>query len=505
MEAKESTLPILIVGAGPTGLVLALWLQKNKIPFRIIDKSSGPGETSRAIAVQARTLEFYQQLGIAQELIGLGTIAYEIKMRRFGKIVETAVFGDIGKGISPFSYLLFAPQDLHEKMLIRHLEKGGTIVERNVEFVDFVQDETGVTSQIRSPRGTELVKTKYLCGSDGAHSLVRRQISEFPGAPYDQKFFVADVQALGEMAEGGVQISFSWNDFCIVMPIPLAQSIRLTGIIPAQISNKENLAFEDVAESVTKNTGLKINKVNWFSIYRIHHRVAEHFRQNRVFILGDAGHIHSPAGGQGMNTGIGDAINLAWKLSEVLSGRSPESLLDTYEQERLPFAHQLIRTTDFAFRFIASRSWIGSLFRTELLPMFFARAIRVPAIARLFFKTVSQIRICYPASSLSQGRVADIRGGDRLPWAQLVAGDNYEFLRTLQWQVHVYGAANPSLHATCRQLGYEIYEIPWQESFANKGFQQDAMYVVRPDGYIGLAWETQNTQILKDYRLGNPA
>ncbi|MCC2678340.1 MAG: hypothetical protein K0R29_916 [Pseudobdellovibrio sp.] len=502
--ASENKIPVLICGAGPTGLVLALWLKRKGIAFRIFDKSAGPGETSRALAVQARTLEFYNQLGIARDLIDAGIEVPELILRRKGKKVATAKFGAIGKEMSPFPYLLFCSQDVHEALLCKQLEKEGVVIERQTELIGLSQNKNSVTAKIKSPKGVEVIKAEYLCGCDGARSAVRHFNEEsFPGGSYEQIFFVADVQATGEMAEGGVQISVSMKDFCIVMPIKSKGSIRLTGVVPPESEKKEKLSYDDVAESIRINTGLNVKKVNWFSTYHVHHRVATHFQKGRVFIAGDAGHIHSPAGGQGMNTGIGDAINLAWKLSDVINGRFSEKILESYEAERMAFAKVLIKSTDQAFKVIASRGLAGSLFRTYVLPEFFSRVTRFKAGLKLMFRTVSQIRIHYHESFLSKGKLGTIRAGDRLPWAAIGGSHNYEPLKNLDWQVHVYGKVKESFKKEFKKpvagLELKLFEFPWSPGVAKKGFVESAVYVIRPDGHIATLSAAQNISYIKKY------
>lgn len=483
--------PVLIVGAGPTGLILAVWLRKKGIAVRIIDKSDGPGKTSRAIAVQARTLEFYRQLGLADKLIDLGITVKNVTMWRSGKPVAVARIGKIGEGKSPFPYLLFCAQDVHEDLLIQTLKDMGTHVERKTELIEFSQDESGVSATLESPQGRETVSADFLCGCDGAHSSVRHGLKEgFPGGTYSQVFFVADVIASGKAGEEGVQLSLSSKDFCIIMPIKSRNTIRLTGLVPPESENKEKIKYSDVADSVAKNTGLNVTEVIWFSSYHVHHRVADGFHQGRVFLAGDAGHIHSPAGGQGMNTGIGDAINLAWKLAEVLQGKFSTQLLNSYEPERIAFARVLVKTTDTAFKFIANRSLMGSVFRAYILPTLFAFLVRFKVFLHFAFRTISQIRITYRKSFLSQGSAGKVVAGDRLPWVE----DNYQFLKSLDWQIHIYGKANSQFSREVKALQIPVHEITW-----NKEFLRDAVYLIRPDGYVGLALETQNVEIIKGY------
>jgi 2-polyprenyl-6-methoxyphenol hydroxylase-like FAD-dependent oxidoreductase len=470
----NANIPVIIAGAGPSGLVLALWLAKRGVRVRIIDKSPVPGLTSRALAVQARTLELYRQLGLAEKLVAAGITAKEITMRRQGREVARAKVGAFGEGQSPFPYLLFCSQDIHEELLCRELEAEGVRVERHTELVSFQQDGEGVDLLLRGPGGEERARALYLAGCDGAHSTVRKGLGlAFPGGTYSQVFFVADAQT---NAEGrGLEICLSPEDFCIVMPIRQKNSVRLTGTVPPEHEKKEKIDFAEVAAAVKRNTGLEVEKINWFSTYHVHHRVVDHFRQARVFLVGDAAHIHSPAGGQGMNTGIGDAINLAWKLADVVQGRAAPSLLDSYEPERLAFARVLISTTDTAFRFLTNRSWLGSGFRAYLLPRLFSWLAHWKPFLRFAFRTISQIRIEYRASPLSRRAEGPLRAGDRLPWVSYGREDNFPL--GIEWELHTYGEARgkaPGIYARSFMLSDE----------ARKKGLAEALYLVRPDGYI---------------------
>src|SRR6185436_8433594 len=192
-----------------------------------------------------------------------------------------------------------------------------------------------------------------------------------------------------------------------------------------------------------------------------------------------------PVGGQGMNTGIGDAINLAWKLADVLHGRAPASLLDSYEPERAGFARRLVATTDRAFTLVTSRGPLASFVRTKIVPVLVPLAFRAKAVRRLMFRIISQTRVHYRDSPLSAGRAGRVRGGDRLPWVE--AADNFAPLETLAWQVHVYGEATPEIAAVCRDRRLALHVFPWQAAMRRAGLRRDAVYLIRPDGYVALA------------------
>jgi len=489
---------VLIIGAGPTGLALALWLARLGVSVRIIDKSAGPGETSRAIAVQARTLEYYRQVGLAEDVFAGGLKVERITVRARGRAIAEARLGDMGAGLSPFPFVLSFPQDEHERVLIAHLERAGVRVERKTELVALAETATGVRATLETGRTPEVVEAAYVCGCDGASSTTRRLLGiEFPGGTYAQVFFVADANVSGPAADGGLQMCLGARDFCLVIPVRSTGSFRLIGLVPPAFEGQETIRFEDVAPAVARTPGLTVQTVNWFSAYRLHHRVAERFRTGRAFLLGDAGHIHSPAGGQGMNTGIGDAINLAWKLAAVLQGRGAGVLLDTYESERITFARTLVESTDRLFQAIASRSPFGTVWRLGVLALVIPWALRIHFVRRQMFRLVSQIRIEYRSSPLSAGSAGRVHGGDRLPWVETF--DNFAPLASLDWQVHVYGRTDAALRAAAGQRGIPIHDFHWNARAEAAGLAPDAFYLVRPDGHVGLADAAEDLARLDGY------
>ena len=349
---------VLIVGAGPTGLVLALWLTRLGVRVRIVDKTSEPGTTSRALAVQARTLEFYGQLGFADEVVRRGLWATEANMWVGGRRAAQISLDGMGSGISPYPYPLIYPQDEHERLLIERLMELGVAVERETEVVSFEEAGDRVQIKLRKSDGSEEVcTTAYVAGCDGARSTTREHLGiGFPGGTYEHLFYVADVQATGHAVNGDLNIALEKSDFLVVFPLKSEGRARFIGTVKDDSRKPEELSWDSVNKGVVESLRTEVQRVNWFSTYRVHHRVADRFRKGRCFLLGDAAHIHSPVGGQGMNTGIGDAVNLAWKLAAVLQGRAKVSLLDTYEPERIAFARRLVATTDRAFTTVTSSS-----------------------------------------------------------------------------------------------------------------------------------------------------
>ena len=500
VEALLNDAEILIVGAGPSGLVLALCLAKLGVTFRIVEKSSGPGQASRAIAVQARILEFYRQLGFAEEVVNGGLKMERLHLRKGSREIAALQFGDFGKNLSAFPFVLSYPQDVHEKLLIEKLVAVGIEVEWNTELVDFADDGKRVRVTLRSQGVEEISEVGFLCGCDGAHSRVRQGLNlTFPGGTYEQRFFVADVEETGAPVQGDINICMGVDAFCLVFPIRSVKQDRLIGIVPKELADRENVTFDDIRAYVEKLAGVKVHKVNWFSTYHIHHRVAERFRVGRVFIAGDAGHVHSPVGGQGMNTGIGDAVNLAWKLAAVIQSRADASILDTYESERIAFARSLVATTDRLFQEIVGRGLGAYMFRNFVFPVLLPLALKFSSGRKTQFRLISQIRINYRQSALSEGIAGEIHGGDRLPWLGGLAGDNFEVLNSNDWQVHVYGEAQAAMRDIAANHEIPLHMFTWNAAARAAGLSKDAAYLVRPDGHVALADSKQDADSLERF------
>ncbi len=501
---------VLIAGAGPTGLVLALWLTRLGVRVRIIDKAEQPGTTSRAIAVQARTLEYYRQVGLADAVVerGLQLVATNLWVR--GSKVGRAAFGEMGKGLSPFPYLLLFPQEEHERLLIEHLIKGGVEVERGMELVGFEEEGDGVLARLQQPDGAEeTCEAAYLAGCDGAHSKVREVLKTgFPGGTYAHVFYVADVEATGPAVDGELHVALDDADFLAVFPMEGEGRARLIGTVRRDTEDqRQPLGWDHVSKRVIERMSIKVDRVNWFSIYHVHHRVAGLFRASRVFLLGDAAHIHSPVGGQGMNTGIGDAVNLAWKLAAALHGRAETALLDTYEPERIAFARRLVATTDQAFKIVTSDGPVARFMRLHVVPRLLPALFQSNSVRRFMFRTISQTAVNYRRSSLSEGIAERVRGGDRLPWIEFDAtadrrADNFMPLSSLEWQVHVYGEPRQGIPQLCQGRQLPLHVFPWQPVMWRAGLRRNVVYLVRPDGYVALADPDASASKLEAYLDG---
>ena len=493
---------VLIAGAGPTGLVLALWLTRQGITVRIVDKTAGPGTTSRALAVQARTLELYRQLDLTDSVLELGHRVPAINLWVRGEQRAHLPFASVGGGLTRYPFLEIFPQDQHERLLLERLAAAGVTVERNTELTDFAEEGEGVRAELRRADGaTEACAASFLAGCDGARSRVRERLGiGFPGGTYRQVFYVADIEAAGAPVDGELHIDLDEADFLAVFPLSAPGHVRLIGTVrDERAEHAETLRFEDVSQRAMENLKLQVQRVNWFSTYRVHHRVADHFGKGRAFLLGDAAHIHSPAGGQGMNTGIGDAINLAWKLAAVVRKEAPVSLLASYEAERIPFARRLVATTDRVFTLVTADGALADFVRTRAAPVMMPRALAFESARRFLFRTVSQLMIEYRDGPLSAGGAGDVRGGDRLPWVCAAGLDNYDSLKPIAWQVHVYGTASAPLRDWCRERTLTLNEFAFAPEHAAAGLTRDALYLLRPDTYVALVDRQAQPRALERY------
>lgn len=498
MESTDA----LIIGAGPTGLMLANWLVRLGVRVLVADSKAGPTHESRAVIVQARSLEVYDQLGIPAAEHGqrVGAITLWQGDRR----ISSVVVGPLGAGLTPHPYPLILEQSRNEALLYDHLLTLGGAVRWRTRFTGLAAGRDGVTATLQEEDGTRhTVQARYVCGADGAHSPLRHALGiPFPGSSNANRFYVADVRATGCLDAGQANFYFGATDFLLAFPIDAREHFRFIGIVPPTSAQSSAIGFTDLRAHIEQRLGIRVCSVEWFSTFMVHHRVADVFRLGRAFLLGDAAHAHSPVGGQGMNTGLLDAQNLAWKLAAVIRGDAEERLLDSYARERRPVARALVRTTDRLFGVVTARNAATTLVRGRLVPLLLGRLLRGPssatpravrrrrgpALARLAFGFVSQIRIAYPHSPLSRGRAGGVRGGDRLPFVPLGTSSNFAALREARPQIHVYGTPAPGLRAWCtRHPTIPLHVFPHTRAARAAGLAEGATYLLRPDGYISLA------------------
>jgi len=511
---------VLIVGAGPTGLMLANQLARRGVRAMIIDRHSGPAQQTRAMAVHARTLEIYAKIGLAEEALARGARGEGADFWANGSWTARIPIGDIGQDVSPFPFVLMLGQDENERILGDKLREHGLDVQWRTELIALTQHPERVVATLKRPDGSTVkVEAAWVAGCDGSKSAVRELSSiDFPGAPYEHTFFVADTEAIGPMKPSDLNVYLWRNGFHLFFPMRGPDRWRVIGILPKPLRQRNDLTFAEVEPAIRQEAGaaLTFKSCSWFSTYRIYHRAAERFRSGRCFLLGDAAHVHSPMGGQGMNTGLQDAYNLAWKLALVVEGRADPVLLDSYQDERLPVAKRLLETTDRAFQLVVSENWLASVLRTRVIARLVARAMTFGRVRKLAFRTLSQTGIAYPKSALSQVLGNLPKGapapGERFPWLKLRFAANgpvedlYQKLDDTRFNLLVFGQA-PDAGAIPTELRdllrvHLIAACPQTDAeLTRASIPRSTFYLLRPDGHVGLCGaELRTSEIVRYLR-----
>lgn len=336
---------VLIVGAGPTGLMMACLLHRYKIPFRIIDKKDLPTSTSNATWLHARTLEYLEQLGLEQKFLSVGHPCHTCDLYIEGKLVTNISFEHLN---SKYNYILTVPQHDTEKILLDYLTENDITVEYSSELIATNQQEHIITSSVKKSNGIiETINSKWLLACDGSNSFIREKLQiKFPGEDLTEQFMVADAIINTYMGKNKLHIFLTKGAFFIASPLN-DNKYRIMANIH-QEAPRQTFYKKEVIDIIQERGegAYDVTDVTWISPFWIHGRISKTMRQGSIFLLGDAAHIHSPLGGQGMNLGMQDACNLAWKLALVTKGLAQESLLDSYEKERLSVAKRIVAHTD---------------------------------------------------------------------------------------------------------------------------------------------------------------
>jgi 2-polyprenyl-6-methoxyphenol hydroxylase-like FAD-dependent oxidoreductase len=497
---------VLIVGAGPTGLALAVQLIRHNIDFVVIDTKDTTTPFSRAIGVQARTLEIYDQIGIAGELVTRGWIADKVRLVEGGEIRGEVFLQDIGKGMSPFPFLLIVEQGKHEELLYDFIKKNGRDIRWRTELESFSQDENGVTANVKTAGGTETIEAQFLVGCDGAHSQVRHALGlTFGGGTFERLFYVADVEIDWTFDHDALHVCLAKNTITAFFPLRGDNRWRIVGTFPeGHEADEASILYDEIERRIVADTELKldITSVNWFSVYKVHSRHVNRFSQGRCFLAGDSAHIHTPAGAQGMNTGIQDGYNLAWKLREVLNGGADAALLDTYNEERLPNAHRLLQTTDRIFQLGASDDWFAVFVRTKIVPYIANFALNLDVVKNTIFPLVSQIGINYRGSSLSDGDALKVKAGDRMPYFQVEGNNIYDLLREPKFHLLVFTDGSIPVSEITGDLDgrCDFHSFPLYPNIAEIfGVSETFTVVLRPDNYIGYIAAGYSIEAVKKY------
>ena len=529
---------VIVVGAGPTGLMAATLLRCCGVRVRIFDKVAQAAQESRAFGIQAKTMELMLKLGLAEEFLKRGLTATGGQIFTDGAQVAQLDFDNIGREDTPFAMLFLLPQYDTEAILGDDLRSHGVEVERPVEVLGFAQTETGVTVQVRDAAGQEsAVTAAYLIGADGAHSMVRKGLGlTFEGEAYPQSFMLADCRIAWPLDYNHFRIFLRGLHLAVFLPLRGRNFGRFIAIkadgaplsaATAEASGADPLRLEEVQHAVREATGMEVTLSDpvWMTRYRIHHRGVKEYRRGRVFVAGDAAHIHSPAGGQGMNTGLQDAANLAWKLALALRGKGGEALLESYHAERWPVGQRVLQYTDRIFTMMSSQTgWVASV-RNALVPLITGTLSKSGRLRAKAFSFISQLGIRYPAGYGLRDVVSEhapaawregLTPGHRAPNG--LAGRHLDvFDLTAGYGFHVLAFSRRALGAEeIAALSQGLRELPAPAGFAlgtslvansllgrdkrliraesSQAFDRygithespEGLFLIRPDGYIAF-------------------
>lgn len=475
---------VVVLGAGPTGLALACGLVAGGVPVRVLDKATGPARTSRALGLQPRGAEVLDRLGALGDLparsIGLRHVAVHIN----GRHVTSLRLGRRTKLVTRAALLV--SQAEIETALRHRLADLGSHVEWEAELVSAEQDARSVTVGLDD--GTT-VRSEWIVGCDGAHSSVRKAAGiGFPGVPLVERFLIADVHADLPLPRDTVAVWLHGADLIGAFPLPGEDLWRLMAPAPEDTAAPEDTGDEDIAailaRVLARCSGLAASSVRgaeWTSSFRFHRRLADTYRQGRILLAGDAAHIHSPFGGQGMNTGLGDAENLAWKLALVAAGRAQPALLDSYEAERRPIAAEVLASTSGMTRLVLGDTALARLARDHV----FVPLLNRPWAQRLIWEHASQLKVSYRRGPLAQRTfTTGPRPGDRVPdlACRDADGRNTRLHAELgsRWVLLVPDPLDPRVPVARKRLGEHAVTVLVPSSSP----ALDVM-LVRPDAHLG--------------------
>jgi len=527
-------LDVLIIGAGPVGMVTAAELTRYGICVRIVDKRSKPVEHSHASIVHARTLEVLEAMGIVEGWLEHGYPFRKTTFYAFGKKLGQLVIEGVD---SPYSAPRDIGQNITERLLIEHLNRLGVEIERPVEAIEFVQDDEKATVTLLHPdHRQEVVQAKWVVSAEGSGSIVRKKLNiPFEGERYEgQEFVQTDAQIRWSYPVGEGYMFINKDRFLGLFPFNSEGFYRILCARPDQNpENKSDPTLEEMQQIVREiaDPHAELSEPKWLNRFRTQHRKAVRFREGRAFLAGDAGHVHVPVGGQGMNTGIQDAFNLSWKLAYVIRGLAQSYLLDTYNIERQPVAEALLKTTDRGFRVMVEPNNITELALQFLGPVVF----HTDALMHQIRDVVEEVTISYRKSPLSEdhGGSYGPLSGDRAPDATVVRLVDsttvrlFQMLQGTQWNLLMFAGKNKSANtdAQLQNLASTIasqypqtvrvhyvttvfVELQSQISVLvdrleylhdKYGVEQACLYLIRPDWYIGFRGGLSDSDKLLDY------
>jgi 2-polyprenyl-6-methoxyphenol hydroxylase-like FAD-dependent oxidoreductase len=506
---------VLISGAGPTGLMLACLLANQGISFRIFDLAEGRAKESRALGVWPKSMELFQSIGLIDKVLEQGRPVHGASAYLNGRRLADISFSGIGRDDTPYPYIFILAQSASEGLLEAALNDGGGKVEWRATLSGFEVDGGNVKARLKHADGSEeAVTARYLVGCDGASSEVRKLLKlDFKGGTYDAEFMLADAKVAWDLPQDRVQLFLSNRSIGMFFPMKGGEVSRVITLNEDKRpedkpSGLQPLKLEDIQKNFRDAVkhDLRIENPTWLSRYRVHHRSVERMQVGPVFLAGDAAHIHSPAGGQGMNTGLQDAGNLAWKLAAVIKGQAPEELLETYNAERWPVGQKILNFSDRIFSVAISFGSVMSALRNVMFLLVGKVVLTSNFGRRRLFNFASQLNIHYHPNTAVTSALNSKRGdngviaGRRAPDAPLKDGETlldlfkgYKFTLLVmskdplpkdrqtefekQWRGAKRLGSNADIHwidAAASPLAMQRYQV-----------EKVLVSLVRPDGYIG--------------------
>jgi 2-polyprenyl-6-methoxyphenol hydroxylase-like FAD-dependent oxidoreductase len=503
---------ILILGAGPTGLMMSNQLVRFGIDHIILDQKAGPTDQSRALVVHARSMEIYEQLGLSDAIVAKGQKNVGMELFKKGKRVASVTVVNPDENATPFPWLMMFEQSKNEALLYNNLLTHNRDVQWNATVVSISRKDNQYIVEVICSQQKLTYQCKYLIACDGSNSIVREYAQmPFIGSSYMNVFYVADTHADGSLSSTMISLFLQKSDITVFFPMTGKDHFRILGILPVGYYHKEDLPFDEILRQVKGNIGMTVSfyDTGWHSTYRLHHKKVESFRKDNIFFAGDAAHVHSPVGGQGMNTGLQDVYNLSWKLALVVQGKAGFPLLDSYHEERDPVAGNLLKSTDRMFSFMSTNTPFYNFIRLRLVPLLVSTLTSSRAVKRALFRNVSQINISYKTSSLAKGKAGQISAGQRLPYfcltQQGVPVSIYKLVNfhpATPFTVLLYNI--PGDHFTgLHKDFFRIVSLEVNTSnttvLRKKDLPQSFVMVVRPDNYIAYISEEADVSGLLNF------
>jgi 2-polyprenyl-6-methoxyphenol hydroxylase-like FAD-dependent oxidoreductase len=514
MTPSRTHTDVLVVGGGPVGLVAGAELARRGVRVRVIDKLAQPTDQSRAIALHARSLDMFDRMGIVDELLSTGIKATAMQLYAGHSKLFRVPLGDVD---SAFPFTLNTPQTETERVLGEHLESLGVTVDRDVELVALSQDSQAVHLTLRRNDGsTEQVSASWVIAADGGHSTVRKMVgAKLAGSFVGERFLLGDVDAEHSLDLDSMHTFLSPDGPVVVLPMRDGRMRFLAEVHDAPGAPMNLHPTQDELQAVIDRRigGIRLVHSHWLTSFEIHHARVSAYRWGRVFLAGDAAHIHSPAAGQGMNTGMQDAFNLAWKLAAVVNGEAGDTLLDSYQAERLPVADQVIAFTDRLTR-AGTLSGLPRRIRDVAIRML----SHVPAARRVMAENAEEVNINY--------RKSPIAVGSRPRRAKVAAGEHVPHLADPELQKQLRAACENTAHVVftiaagrvapaaggpgqtqvlvtideAPVAGYDSVVADPKGVVAQRfGLNSGGRVVIRPDGYIGAVASLDDTTTVADY------